>query len=168
MREIILKPKFLDERITIELVLPLIHKELFEKNRVHIDDKLLFWEHHFPAFEKGYPNGCKKTGTIRYKKDHIRLPFGVKLPVYETKEFNAGLPPRGIVTLEYVVACQLNEITEDEWLHDGFISQENLFEGMKIYYPEIIPESLVSQYKFKNYDPKPSRKELKRLLNIIR
>ena len=167
-REIILKPELLDERVRIELVLPQLYKELFAKNHTHIDKMLLFWEHHFDAFKKGYPNGFKKTGTIRYKKDYVRLPYGAKLPVYGANEFEQGASPRGIVTLDFIIACQLNEITEEEWLHDGFTSQKDLFEGMKAYYPEITPESLVSYYKFKKYDPKPSRKELKILLKILK
>lgn len=138
----------------------MLFKDLFEKYKVHIDKNMLFWAFHFPYMESG-----EKTGTIRYKKDHIRLPFGAKLPVYETEEFNQGMPPRGIITIDYVVACQLKELNEEE---RGFVSQEELFEGMKDYYQDIKPDSLVSFYKFKEYNSNPKKKELKKLLEIIR
>jgi len=148
-----------DERNIIELVLPLHFREIFDNNRTFIDNKLLFWEHHFPHMESG-----EKTGTTRYKSGQIRVPFGNRLPVYETKEFERGEKPRGIVTIDYVVACQLKELTEEE---RGFVSQEELFEGMKSYYSDIKPGSLISYYKFKEYNPAPSRREIKRLLKIV-
>jgi hypothetical protein len=166
-RNIILEPKHEDEMNTIELVLPLKFKEIFDNNLTFIDNKLLFWEHHFDAFVNGYPNGYKKTGTIRHKPGHIRLPFGNRLPVYATKEYERGEDPRGIATIDYVVACQLNELTEDEWLHDGFKNQEEIFESMKSYYPGIKPDSLISYYHFKEYDSNPSRLEIKRLLKVV-
>jgi hypothetical protein len=124
-----------------------------EKPKIHVDTNLLFWEHHFPALEKSYPNGYKKTGTLRYKPGHIRMPSGNQLPVFETEEFKKGMPPRGIVTIDLVVACELKDITEEEWLHGGFICQDEMFLGMKTYYPDITPESVLSHYHFKNYKP---------------
>jgi len=134
---------------------------------VSVDKMLLFWEHHFEAFETGYPNGYKKEGTIRYKQGMIRLPFGNKLLVYESKEFEEGKQPRGIATIESVVITRLKGLTEEEWLKDGFVSQEDLLEQMRGYYPDLSLYSWVSLYKFKKYNPKPSKKEIKKLLDII-
>ena len=164
-RRIILKPTRLNEEKKIREL-----SEYYRKRNklLQIDDKLLFWEHHFEAFETGYPNGYKKIGTIRYRKGHIRVPFGMKLPVFETQEYRDEKPPRGIATIDYVVACHLYEVAEGEWLHDGFTSQEDLFEQMKAYYPMLTPESVVSYYKFKDYNSNPSEQEVKELLEIFK
>jgi hypothetical protein len=154
-----------DERDMIEFILPLHYKDIFENNITLIDKELLFYAFHFPHMESG-----EKTGTIRYRPGKIRLPFGSKLPAYETeaveegKKLNKKVNPRGIVTIDHVVACQLQELNEEE---RGFVSQEELFEGMKEYYADIMPDSLISYYAFKAYDPNPSRSEIKRLLKIV-
>lgn len=41
------------------------------------------------------------------------------------------------VNLTEVKHCTMAEITEEEWLADGFVSQEDMLEGMKKYYPNI-------------------------------
>jgi hypothetical protein len=156
-RRELMRPRAADESSLIQYWADLLELQYVlspeQKPVIHIDKHLLFWEHHFPALEKGYPNGYKKTGTIRYKPGHIRMPMGNKLEVFETEEFKKGMPARGIVTIDLVVACELKDITEQEWLHDGFISQEEVLLGMKEYYPDITPESVVSHYHFKKYMP---------------
>jgi len=135
---------------------------------ISIDRMLLFWEHHFKAFETGYPNGYKKERTIRYKEGMIRFPFGNQLPVYETKEFKEGKPPRGIATIDCVVVSRLVGLTEEEWLKDGFVSQEDMLNQIREYYPDLELYSWLSLYKFTNYNPNPSKKEIKKLLDIIK
>jgi hypothetical protein len=167
IREIIMRPESMNDHLLIDHVA--FNYEHLHNLVAHVDKYLLFLgEEHFTALTGAYPNGYRKTGTIRFKQGHIRLPFGVLLPVYETAEFNKRAPPRGIASINYVVACHLRDITEDEWLRDGFNSQEELLEGMKRYYAELSLDSIVSYYKFKWYNPNPSPKELERLLKIMR
>jgi len=161
-----MRPKFLDESITIEHI-ALVY-ETAHSQKISVDRMLLFWPHHFESFEHGYDNGYKKQGTLRYKKDHIRVPFGMQLPVFESQEFKEGKLPRGIATIEYVVACPLNAITEEELLMDGFENKEDLLWQMTEmegrYYADLTPDSMVSYYKFKDYNPRPSKKELIKVL----
>jgi hypothetical protein len=139
--------------------------------QIAIDKNLLFWPHHFEAFEHGYPNGHIKGGTIRFKQGCIRVPFGKRLPVYESTEFKQNLPPRGIVTIDYVSAAPLCLVIEQEWLRDGFESKEDLLWQMAEYpgryYKELTRYSPVSFYNFESYDPAPSQEEFKELLELL-
>jgi hypothetical protein len=140
---------------------------------LYIDKVIRLWQHHFDAFVNGYPtNGQLKRGTILYRPGCIRMPLGKRALVYESGEHDKGLPPRGIVTIDYVVACPLDEITEEEWRKDGFRSQEDLLHQMTEmpgrYYQDLTPASLVSYYSFTDYDPTPRAKEVKALLDINR
>jgi hypothetical protein len=139
---------------------------------LYLDKVIRLWQHHFDAFVNGYPtNGQLKRGTILYKPGSIRMPLGRKALVYESREHSAGLPPRGIATIDYVVACRLDEVNEDEWGRDGFVSQEDLLWQMTgmpgRYYQDLAPDSLVSCYSFADYDPAPSRQEVNSLLCIV-
>lgn len=133
-----------------------------------IDKHLLFWEHHFDAFESGYPNGQIKGGTLRYKSGCVRIPANNKLLVYESEEFHLGKPPRGVVTLDYFAVFPLSLITEEELKRDGFIDMEDLEWQMTQmedrYYADLTIDSIVGYDMFKNYNPNPSEKEVKELL----
>jgi hypothetical protein len=167
IREIVMRPESMDDHLLIDQIA--FNYEHIHNLVAHVDKYLLFsGEEHFTALTGAYSNGYRKTGTPRFKQGHIRLPFGMMLPVYETAEFNKRAPPRGIASFNYVVACHLKDMTEQERLHDGFNSQEEMLEGMKRYYPLINLDSIVSYYKFKCYNPNPSPKELERLLRIIK
>jgi hypothetical protein len=138
---------------------------------LYLDKVIRLWEHHFDAFEYGYPtNGQLKRGTILYKPGHIRMPLGSKALVFESHEHDKGFAPRGIVTIDYVVACRLDEIAEDEWRKDGFMNQKDLLWQMTEmpgrYYQDLANDSLVSYYSFIDYNSKPSRQEVDALLSI--
>ncbi|MBW2991365.1 hypothetical protein KY348_06725 [Candidatus Woesearchaeota archaeon] len=160
-------PEKLDETSFIKILEKIYIKPKLGMH-VDIDKMLLFWEHHFDAFEVGYPNGHKKEGSLRYKKNFVRLPFGKKLLAYEINEFKAENPPRGIVTIGYVAVSPLNQITQEELLSDGFENKQDLLWQMtkmeERYYKDCTPESIVSYYKFEDYNPNPSEKEVKELL----
>lgn len=165
VRTMLMRPTSLDETAEIERL-----KQVFKSHNkeVYVDRKLLFWEHHFEAFETCYPNGHRKEGSIRYIKDMVRVPFGAKLPVFESEEYKQKTPPRGIATIDYVIYCRLDELTQGEWLRDGFISPDEIIESMQTYYPDINSESMVSYYKFAKYNPHPSKKELESVLKITK
>jgi hypothetical protein len=46
--------------------------------------------------------------------------------------------------------CKLSEVTEEEYLADGFTDQEDLFKGMQTYYPHLTPDSIVTIIKWEN------------------
>ncbi len=54
------------------------------------------------------------------------------------------------VTFTNVVHKTLGEVTEEEWLADGFISQEDLLSGMREYYPSIELSSPVTVLFWEN------------------
>lgn len=46
--------------------------------------------------------------------------------------------------------CKLSEVTQEEWEADGFVSQEDLLTGMRIFYPDITLESTVTIIRWEN------------------
>jgi hypothetical protein len=114
-----------------------------------LDDKILFWAHHFNGQDWAvYPNGTKKGGTIRYKEGAIRIPAKQELPVYETKEFQAGKPPRAIVTLDKIYVVTAKFIPPELLPLDGYKSTAEMVESMREYYPNMSSESTISFYQF--------------------
>lgn len=55
-----------------------------------------------------------------------------------------------MVDLVNVKHTTLGEVTEEEWLADGFTSQEDMLEGMKIFYPNINLDSPVTVLFWEN------------------
>lgn len=54
------------------------------------------------------------------------------------------------VTFTNIVHKTLGEVTEEEWLADGFTGQEDLLSGMREYYPNIELNSPVTILFWKN------------------
>jgi len=167
MRQILLRPKKLDESETIrryqdhfsDLDLP-----------VHVYIYMSFMAHHFDALVgKSF---YMKRGTIRHKSGMVTLPLGKKLLAYEKEEHKNGMLPRGVITIDYVVRCPLEELTEDEWQSDGFTSQEDMFHQMtrmqgRRYTDLKIFDPPIEFYKFKRYEPNPTKMQILRLQKAI-
>lgn len=149
----------------------LAQRFLLEGLSLHIDPFIRLWEHHFDAFVSGYANGFLKRGTILYKPGHVRIPAARELPVYESNDFRVGKNPRGIVIIDYAVACTLPEIALDELHDDGFVGKEDLLWQMTQmegrYYNDLIPSKLVSYYHFKSYVANPSEQKVRTLLETL-
>lgn len=148
-----MRPTQIFENETINRLESEVKKQGFN---LHVDKYIIFWPHHFDAFEGSFPNGHKKEGSIRYKPGHIRVPMGKNLLAFTNDEFNLNLPPRGIITIDYAVTCTLPEITEEEYLSDGFENQKDLFfqmTKMKMrYYTDLTLKKPVSYYKISNFN----------------
>ncbi|MEM2916563.1 MAG: hypothetical protein QXT19_04370 [Candidatus Woesearchaeota archaeon] len=138
---------------------------------IHIDKMLLFHHALFDGNElvtHNLPDGFqKKEGTIRYRQSLIRIPANIELPVYETEEFNAKKPPRGLVTIPTIVVCHFDELSMLELKLDGFKSHDEALECMRQYYPDLQKDSIVSFYYFGGYTPKPSKRTLDLVLKQI-
>ena len=132
-----------------------------------VDDCLLFWPHHLEAFETGFSNGHKKEGAVRYKLYKIRVPSSNILPVYEASQSSDPepiAPFRGIVTIDKVVVARPGGLTKDEILSDGFRGKTDMVIDMRQHYPDLKIDSWLTLYKLSNYNPKPTKKEVKRVL----
>ncbi|MBI4141540.1 hypothetical protein HY484_01290 [Candidatus Woesearchaeota archaeon] len=131
----------------------------------YTDTKLLFWAQHFDGKKFAtYETGYQKGGTIRFMEGKIRLPADNKLAVYETEEHKAGKKPRGIVTVPSFLVASLERLTEEELNKDGFTSAEDALRNMRSYYPTIKPWSIISYYVFGEYNSKPTKKEIEKVL----
>jgi hypothetical protein len=164
-----MRPKKPDESEELALLESFFQRRGLE---VYIDKMLLIQgEDHFLHFKEPYANGYTKQGTIRYRQNKVRLPFGAKLPVYESNEYQEGKSPRGIIIIGSVVRAPLNELSMDEILMDGFNSKGEMLWDMtknpNRCYKDLKPYSEVSYYYFKEYNPKPSNKELQILLRVL-
>jgi hypothetical protein len=58
------------------------------------------------------------------------------------------------VNITSIRYCKLNEVNLAEYLDDGFKSREDLYEGMKAYYPNITLESDVTIIRWNNVEGK--------------
>lgn len=136
-------------------------------------DKMLLFHHalfdgnEFVSYDM--PDGRQKMeGTIRYRPNIIRMPANIELPAYETDEYNAKKPPRGLVTIPAIVVCRLEEISQPELRLAGFKDCAEALEGMRQHYPDLQKDSIVSFYYFGEYRAKPSRKALEFVLKQIK
>ncbi|MBI4450683.1 hypothetical protein HY642_01795 [Candidatus Woesearchaeota archaeon] len=102
----------------------------------------------------------RKAGVIRFIPGRIMIPAGAVLPVYEIDERSKGLPARGIVRIEGVLACTLEELTAQECLNAGFASKEESLRAIHERYQEFKNDWLITYYYFGNYNGKPTQKEL--------
>ncbi|MEM4240367.1 MAG: hypothetical protein QXM31_03860 [Candidatus Woesearchaeota archaeon] len=141
------------------------------KKSIQFDKMLLFHHTLFDGCEfvtHQMPDGPqKKEGTIRYRPNLIRVPANIELPVYETEEFNAKKPPRGLATIPMIVVCRFDELSMLELKLDGFKSHDEALEGMRQYYPDLQKHSIISFYHFGGYTPKPSKRALDLVLKQI-
>lgn len=48
------------------------------------------------------------------------------------------------VTVNQIIHCELQEIREKDWKASGFSSLEEAMEDLKVYYPDISPQSQVT------------------------
>jgi len=137
-----------------------------------IEKMLLFHSTLFAGYEfatHSFPDCARKTeGTIRYHPNLIRIPANIELPVYETNEFNAKKPPRGLVTIPFIMVCRLEELTLQESRLAGFKDHTEAVDSMRVHYPELQKDSIVSFYHFGEYTAKPSRKTVERVLEQIK
>ncbi|HYD03157.1 MAG TPA: hypothetical protein VEC16_02555 [Alphaproteobacteria bacterium] len=167
-RQVVLKPELLDESRNLSK----LEASLKKQNIIlYVDRMLLFTEYHFEVFESGsFPNGYTKEGTIRYKAGHLRFPFGVHLPAYTQEEFNAKKRPRGIVTINEVVAAPLKKLWGIEASKSGFNNRESMIYEMTEwedrFYKDMTPDSLVSYYHF-TFNGNAKKKEIDTLLKIV-
>jgi hypothetical protein len=165
----LMKPSSLYEKERISELEKMGH---FDGMPLLVDSFLLFkGEHHFEAMDGSYPNGRKKLGTLRYRSGYVRVPFGKKLFVYETDEFNARQPPRGMISIDSAIAGPLKELSEEELLNDGFFDREDLLYQMTEmegrYYQDLTPDSIVTFYAFSGINPNPSEEELEEVLSAL-
>lgn len=73
-------------------------------------------------------------------------------------------PWGAMAEIESVRHCKLSEITKEEWEKDGFLSQQDLLEGMRGFYPTLTMDSPMTVITFKNAKGK-FVDELKAVLN---
>ncbi len=139
---------------------------------IYIDKMLLFHSALFDGNEfttYNFPDGAQKmAGTIRYRPNLIRIPANTELPAYETDEFNAKKPPRGLVAIPQITVCAFNQLSRMELRRAGFKDNAEALEGMRLHYSDIQKDSIVSFYDFGNYRAKPSRKAVEHVLEQMK
>ncbi|MBN2052667.1 hypothetical protein JW756_04135 [Candidatus Woesearchaeota archaeon] len=167
-RMTIMTPKRIAEHQIVDFL-----KLWFEQTtplKVCTENHLSLSEQDFDAFLSEYSDKVpKKTGIIRYNKDTLNIPIGAKLPAYEeTQGFDKGAPSRGILNIDYVIACQLRDTQEEEWLNEGVNSQKELIEKIqRRWHHKIDMDSIVTYYHIAGYNPNPSKREIKKILKHI-
>lgn len=139
--------------------------------QLQVDKFLRIGRHDFDAFVNPYPNGYKNGGMIVYLKGHVRVPIGKRLLTFVNAELTTGMPPKGIATIDYVVRCQLNELTEDEWLRRGFKNKKDFMDGMtkntdRCYKGLRYPSDVVQYYSIPSFNPNPDANEVHALAEL--
>jgi len=118
----------------------------------HVDESTDFYSQHFS--EEGwayYPRTKRvKAGTLRYRPGKIRLPSQRHMYVNQTYPDTKEKTRVGIAEIPRIVIANLNELTIDELLNDGFTSVKDAVNNMKQYpgYEAINNNSVVSYYYF--------------------
>ena len=116
----------------------------------HVDESIDFYSQHFS--EEGwayYPNTKRvKAGTLRYRPGKIRLPSDKYMIISQTYPERKEKTLKGVVEIPRLVIANLNELTIDELLNDGFTSVKDAVNNMKQYlgYEDINNNSVVSYY----------------------
>jgi hypothetical protein len=135
---------------------------------IYLDKMLLFHSALFDGNEfvmYELPAGPqRKSATICYRPNLIRIPANIELPAYETEEFNAKKQPRGLVTIPNIAICTFDKLSQLELRLDGFKDHQDALDGMRIHYPDLQKDSIVSVYYFGGYTPKPSKRAVELVL----
>jgi hypothetical protein len=138
----------------LEKVLEQLHQD-FPGMEVQVEDKLRFYEYHFPNLESGV-KGC----TIRFKKDTIRIPWGGRrqwfLPCFATRpDDKEYLIEKGIARITPVIVSHVKDFPLWAAERDGYNNLEEMKQDIGgIYGVELKPDDLLSYYTIDQYWPK--------------
>lgn len=117
-------------------------KQDFPKYELKIDTELCMYDYFISWVESG-----KKTTIIRYARDKIRIPYGMILPLIETKKDDKEYKKQaGHITIDKLVVKSISELTDDDAIKDGFNNKDELLRTLEQIYGEILPFEHVSIY----------------------
>jgi hypothetical protein len=138
----------------LEHVLEQVHQD-FPGVEVQVEDRLRFYEYHFPNMESG-----QKRCTIRFKKDYIRIPWGDDLgnilPCFATRPDDKDyLKDMGYVEINPITVAHVKDFPLWAAKMDGYKNLEEMRQDIgSIYGVELTPDDLLSYYTIDRYWPK--------------
>jgi len=138
----------------LEEVLEQVHQD-FPGVEVQVEDKLRFYEYHFPNIESGL-----KRCTIRFKKDTIRIPWGGRsqmvLPCFATRPGDKDyLKDMGLVVIDSIIVANVKDFPLWAAKMDGYKTLKEMRQDIGgIYNVKLEPEDILSYYDIGDYLPR--------------
>jgi hypothetical protein len=150
--------------------LDLLLSQMYAKP-LHIDRGLLFLETYLEQLGKtdfSHPKEGDVTGIIRHEPGKICMPFGIKLPIYELwlDMMGNGVRNKGIMTIGSADYFTLEAITQEDLAKAGFKSVDEILSKFQLNSQNVAPDEFFSLYNFAGYNPKPSKREFRKLEKI--
>ncbi|RJT30828.1 ASCH domain-containing protein [Mesorhizobium waimense] len=101
----------------------------------------------------------EKCTTIRFDKNAVEYPAGSILPLYALEEGQHHGEARCMadLALHGVRYEQVDDLTEDDALADGFNSKEELIDTLESFYGQLAPADVVCIYNFSLIQMGPHR-----------
>jgi hypothetical protein len=119
---------------------------------VQVEDRLRFYEHHFPNLESG-----AKTCTIRFKKGAIRVPWGKEdydiLPCFATRPDDPSyLEEMGTAWIPSILVAHVKDFPLSAAQEDGYATIAEMKKDIGgIYNVRLQPTDILSFYKIQEY-----------------
>ncbi len=127
----------------------MIVEQVYDDVKVRLDPLLMFYEDLLPNVLAG-----KKTTTVRYGGDRIRVPAMQEVPLYLTRrDDSAYKQPHGKIAIARFTIKKFSQLDEKDAQRDGYATAQELKEVItRIYEPitgPVDPNAWVSIYDIK-------------------
>jgi len=127
----------------------MIVEQVYGDVKVRLDPLLMLYEDLLPRVLAG-----KKTTTVRYGGDRIRVPAMQEVPLYLTRRNDAAYKqPHGKIVIPGFTIKKFSQLDEKDAMRDGYTTAQDLKDAIaRIYEPiagPVDPNAWVSIYDIK-------------------